>query len=346
MKNRRIEFGSDFDMCCFPIKEDLINIFAGMNMYASGRQALQHLIESMSSRLGWKRLWVPAYYCGESLEYIKGIEIKRYSILPDEVPCFEKLNAVCNFEVGDVLMLVNFFGIHNKIDVSGWGITVVEDHTHDLQGDWALNSMADWCFASIRKSLPVADGGVLWSPRRMLLPCGFKTNINSPYNEIADKRNEAMRLKSRYLKGENVAKNDFLVRFAETEKAFASLPVSAPCLATILTTMQIDLTEWLCIKERNLKYIKGLLNLKSCEILESASFSLLLKFATKKERDEARMELIANSVYAAILWPDIYELEENAPEKEWGDCMLSLHVDGRYTLEDMEFLARILNRLL
>lgn len=341
-----MEFGSDFDMCRFPVKEDVRCIFEGKNMYASGRQALQHLIVAIGLPIGWKRIWVPAYYCGESLQYISGIEIVRYSILPDEVPSIERLNAMCRFEPGDVLMLVNFFGIHTRVDVSEWGITVIEDHTHDINGDWALNSSADWCFASFRKVLPVADGGVLWSPIGKSLPRGFKTDIKSSYAAISDKRNKAMRLKSEYLNGKNVAKADFLNLFAETEEKFAALPLSAPCLETVLTTMQMDLRAWLNLKARNLKHIKSLLTLTKCEIVHAASFSLLLKFTDKEDRDFARRELIANQVYGAILWPDVYELLESNQEKQWADCMLSLHVDGRYTVEEMEYLANILNKLL
>lgn len=341
---RRIEFGSDFDKCRYPVSEEGTSFFNGKNLYASGRQALQHLIQEVGGKQGWTRLWVPAYYCGESLEYIHGIEIKRYSILPYETPCYEKLNDICQFQEGDVLMLVNFFGMHARVDVSDWNVTVIEDHTHDIASEWALNSTADWCFASIRKQLPVADGGILWSPKENKLPSAVQSS--SVYQDISDRRNQAMQLKSLYLNDGDVDKTEFLSLFAETEEVFATMPLISPCQETVQTALEIDLNAWRELKARNLKHIKSLLKPTQCEIIDSATFSLILKFADKTTRDAVRKELIANCVYGAVLWPDVYAPNENTPERVWADCMLSLHVDGRYSIEDMEILAEILNKVI
>lgn len=341
---RRIEFGSDFHACSYPAREWLAWSVEWKNLYASGRQALQHLVATVGQLEGWKRLWVPAYYCGESLEYVKGIEIARYPLLPSETPRFERLNEVCRFREGDVLMLVNFFGMHKGVDVSEWDVTVIEDHTHDIASDWARSSSAEWCFASLRKQLPVADGGVLWSPVGNACPAMPAMEAEAAYAAVANRRNEAMQLKGRYLAGENVDKSEFLSLFSETEEAFASLPISAPCEATLTTIRQLDIHAWRELKARNLEYIKTLLSLAKCEIVDSATFSLLLKFPCKEARDAARRELIAKCVYGAVLWPDVYGSHDGSPERQWADCMLSLHVDGRYTLEDMAVLAEILNK--
>jgi hypothetical protein len=40
---------------------------------------------------------------------------------------------------------------------------LVEDHSHDPFSPWAVGSSADYAFCSLRKTLPVPDGGLLWS---------------------------------------------------------------------------------------------------------------------------------------------------------------------------------------
>lgn len=340
----RIEFGSDFHSCSFPSGEGGRMPLEGWTLYASGRQALQHLVETGVKRFGWKRLWAPAYYCGESLEYVRGIEVARYPLLPDETPAFERLNQVCGFREGDVLMLVNFFGMHDMVDVEGWEVPVIEDHTHDLAAPWALDSRAAWCFASLRKQLPVADGGVLWSPKGLELPALSTSEPDAAYSEIALRRNRAMQLKARYLAGEEVEKQEFLPLFAATEEAFAELPLSAPCEVTVETVKNIDIQEWRAQKARNLRYIKELFVPSKCEVLDRATFSLLLRFPCREARDAARRELIAKCVYGAVLWPDVYGLRPDSEELRWADRVLSLHVDGRYTPEDMTLLAEILNK--
>lgn len=341
-----MEFGSDFHSCQYPVSYSSPSIFSGKNIYASGRQALQHLIETQAWKRGWKRLWVPAYYCGESLEYIKGIDVKRYSLLPDVVPSWEYLSEICDFQEGDVLMLVNFFGMHQPIDVSEWDITVIEDHTHDIASEWALKSTADWCFASIRKLMPIPDGGILWSPKRNKMPSPFGIDLDGEYCEISDKRLKAMSLKSEYLRGKDVDKQEFLSLFVETEEVFSKIKIGGACMSTFLTCREIDYLSWRDLKLKNLNHIKPLLKPRKCEVVDNAIFSLLLKFKDKCERDSVRRELIERGVYGAILWPDVYEIEPGSPEKRWGDRMLSLHVDGRYTLQDMECLAEILNEVI
>lgn len=340
-----MEYGSDFHWCDYPkLGKNEPSFFEKMNKYASGRQALQHLIDTVGAEKGWRRLWVPHYYCNESIVQLRNISIERYPLLPDEHIDEASLKEVCDFKPGDVLMAVNYFGMHPFTDLSKLGVEVIEDHTHDLGGDWAMRSTADWCFASIRKLLPVSDGGVLWSPRNHALP--MSPAFASEYEEISQKREEAMSLKSRYLAGEDIAKDRFLSLFAETEEAFATLPISAPTAKTLSIMSEIDYLKWRQLKLDNLKVAHSLTNFTSCKIIFDATFSLLLRFSDEDTRNKKRKELINNQIYGAVLWPDIQNNSLSQSEKSWSNTMLSLHVDGRYSTQDIINLTSTLNRLL
>ena len=63
---------------------------------------------------------------------------------------------------------VNYFGVREAEPWQAWRerteCILVEDHAHDPASAWATTSTADYAFSSLRKTLPVPDGAILWSP--------------------------------------------------------------------------------------------------------------------------------------------------------------------------------------
>ena len=186
-----MEFGSDFHLCAYPIGKSILDIYQNANLYIDGRQALIDIVKQNQ----WERIWVPSYYCYEFVESIRPyIEVKYYNYTP-----FEDLNqALDKITISDkeAIVISNFFGLNDQSHNYLKG-TVIEDHSHDLISDWARNSNADWCFASLRKTLPVADGGILWSPKHYNLP--RQPRHTEAGDKLADDRYRAMALKSQYL---------------------------------------------------------------------------------------------------------------------------------------------------
>ena len=73
------------------------------------------------------------------------------------------------------MLAVNFFGIRKGKAWQDWlsqhkDIILIEDHTHDPFSTWAQQSTAHYAMASLRKTLPIPDGAILWSPQKMSLP--------------------------------------------------------------------------------------------------------------------------------------------------------------------------------
>lgn len=206
--------------------------------YANGRQAIQDLI----SFKDWKRIWMPEYFCYEIIGSIKetGIEVDFYY---DNPSIIEK-DAISSipFHEGDVLLRMNYFGLRSKRDNSNITVPVIEDHSHDLIGEWAVNSNADWCIASLRKTLPIADGGILWSPKKHKLP-----EAVSPTNEsgiLAALRYSAMKDKTNYLQGFPIAKDKFLNLFNKTEEEFETLPMSGISSDSYDIVSKMDIRAW------------------------------------------------------------------------------------------------------
>ncbi len=339
------EFGSDFHYIetYTSGRAHLTDVYRGATLLADGRQCIVALIR----QYGWKRIWMPDYFCYEVIDTIKeqtGIKVKFY----EDSPLHEGQVENLPFKEGDILLRMNFFGLREQRDNRKITCPVIEDHTHDPFGHWALYSDADWCISSIRKILPLPEGGMMWSPK------GQKLDINlivSEENEkIAATRWEGMEMKTAYLKGEDINKDEFRKRYTETEEWFDhSEPTLIDDRSKEFVSKQLDINRWQGAKRKNWGLLKSLVNSQICKVLEPEDdsctlFSLVLYFDTKEIRDTVRKRLIESCVYPAILWAVPDSASEAA--RDFSERMLSVHCDGRYKEEDIKQLARILNKAL
>lgn len=345
-----IEFGSDFHYInrFWCLENTLSDFYPHANYYADGRQALIHLYHSQ----GWQRLWMPEYFCYEVVESLKqaGLNLVFYTDYPsnrDDARTLEAIQHKGLFRPTDAVLRVNYFGTRvfrtaERLSVAA----VIEDHTHDLIGDWLMHSTADWCIASLRKSLPIPEGGILWSPMGLRLP---EAPTPSQENEqIASIRWEAMRLKTRYLSGEPIEKATFRKGYIETEEFFDTAPVCALDNVSQEYLRTFNIREWYNRKRANWELLKDIrkegVQVVLPESLGCYPFSLVLLFDNPDERDRVRKKLIEHRIYPAVLW--------NIPAPLSGEvfcfsrCMLSIHCDARYTMDEILDMKSIIESIL
>lgn len=338
-----IEFGSDFHYIdsYFSCRAHLTDVHRDATLLADGRQCIMVLIR----QYGWKRIWMPDYFCYEVIDTIKeqtGIRVMFYEDNPLHEGQVERLP----FEEGDVLLRMNFFGMRGQRNNKKITCPVIEDHTHDMFGHWALYSEADWCIASIRKSLPLPEGGMMWSPKGHRLTVDLQPSEEN--EQIASTRWEGMEIKTAYLNGEDVSKDEFRRHYTETEEWFDHAePALLDERSKMVVSKQLDINLWQGAKRKNWALLQSLVNSDVCKILKPEDetctmFSLILLFDTKRTRDNVRKHLIDACVYPAILWAVPESASANA--RCFSERMLSVHCDGRYTEDDIRQLANILNK--
>ena len=337
------EFGSDFHFINSydSGRAHLTDVFRGASLLADGRQCIVVLIR----QYGWKRIWMPDYFCYEVIETIKeqtGITVKFY----EDTPLHEGQVENLPFREGDVLLRMNLFGIRDKRSNANIPCPVIEDHTHDPFGHWALYSDADWCISSIRKILPLPEGGMMWSPKGHRLTVDLQPSEEN--EQIASTRWEGMEMKTAYLNGEDVSKDEFRRHYTETEEWFDHAePALLDERSKMVVSKQLDINLWQGAKRKNWALLQSLVNSDVCKILKPEDetctmFSLVLLFDTKGTRDNVRKHLIDACVYPAILWAVPESASANA--RCFSERMLSVHCDGRYTEDDIRQLANILNK--
>ncbi len=340
-----IEFGSDFHFIDSynSGRAHLTDVFRNATLLADGRQCIVVLIR----QYGWKRIWMPDYFCYEVIDTIikqTGVEVLFYADSPLDECKVESLP----YEGGDVLLRMNFFGIRGQRNNKNVPCPVIEDHSHDPFGHWALYSDADWCISSIRKILPLPEGGMMWSPKGHSLTVDLQPSNEN--EQIAATRWEGMEMKAAYLKGDTVSKEEFRKRYTETEEFFDKAePAVIDNRSCDVVSKKLDINLWQGAKRKNWLLLESLVNQDSCKVMIPEDefctpFSLILQMESKEQRDALRKRLIEACVYPAILWM----VPESASEssKDFSKRMLSIHCDGRYTEEDVRQLAGLLNKAL
>lgn len=344
-----IEFGSDFHYINQSSEKNITieSLFPSANYYADGRQALIHLYRSQ----GWERLWVPEYFCYDVVDSLKraGLDLRFYVDYPgyhDDSKTLEALKQKRRFHPRDAVLRVNYFGTRSFRSNDSYPVPVVEDHTHDLLGGWAFHSKADWCIASLRKTLPIPEGGILWSPIGMPLPS--HPNSSDENETIAAKRWKAMKLKAQYLAGESVEKTAFRAVFVDTEPFFDTAPICSLDSQSMDYLSTFNIKDWYSRKCENWSILHSIRK-EGVHVLEPESlacypFSLVLFFDSLQGRDRVRKSLIENNIYPAILW-DVPAPTDGEIFK-FSRGMLSIHCDARYSTDDIQKLKSIIESIL
>jgi hypothetical protein len=291
---------------------------------------------------------MPEYFCYEVIDSVveaTGVKIVYYNDFPGNDA--RGIVATLPYRDGDVLFRVNYFGLRDFRSEKEITVPVIEDHTHDLMGHWSIYSDADWCIASLRKTLPIAEGGMLWSPKQLSID-NIELKESKEGVNIAEQRWRAMEMKASYLRGDNVNKEDFRKIYLETEDWFDHAELSPIDKQSEMFIKQLDINSWINAKRKNWDVLYQLVKTKARILIPEDSscnpFSFIVLAKDKTQREVWKKELIDRKVYPAILWnvPD----NVHAHSRNVSDRMLSIHCDGRYSEKDMEHLATILNQVL
>jgi hypothetical protein len=305
---------------------------------------------------GWKRLWIPSYFCQDVVSsiYSTGIGVKVYPDRPDTHKI--QLNVINEIVPGDVFFRVNFFGLRDgqSMDRSGVkGMEIIDDHTHDPWSDWAWGTDADWCIASLRKALPVPDGGVVWSPVGHELPP--KKNLSYRHYVASLEKYASMFMKTMYLESRFLDKEIFrrLSVSGEQNISVSGEEVSGISEWTLKIMESFPVMKWRERRNFNHKVFLSSLDdvnwmtvLKAVEGSGCCPFSGVIIFDSSSRRTYIKDRLMENDIYPAILWPLDNAVVQEIPEehKDLSRKMLSIHCDMRYEDSDIKRVARLIRK--
>ncbi|AEV86542.1 hypothetical protein ACWT_5525 [Actinoplanes sp. SE50] len=318
---------------------------ARRELFATGCGAIRAVLRVLAPA---GRLHVPSYFCtGVAEALTECLPVTFYRHLPDgHGPHWETLRV----RGGDVVLAQNLFGWDDKAPWDAWirahpGIAVVEDHSHDPFSGWARNSIAAYVVASLRKTLPLPDGGLVWSPAGRPLPAPAGAESPGAAQKLA-----AMLLKAGWLDGQPVPKEAF--RALQRQGEGALLGSDGP--ASTVTRAVLPLLDVLGIRaasSRNAHALRTALHGRSAdEILgfargaaDVAPFRVQLALRSEKDRDTLLALLAAERIYAPVHWrQDRARWWSGDPEAAGlADRMLTLPVDHRCSSDDVSRMAEV-----
>ena len=306
----------------------------------SGRAAMELALKDAAETRDIAKAYVPAYCSLSLLQALVRLEIDYdfYDVLWK--------NGQPNYRVNkhkacDLVILMPYFGagqeqikaiarhFHKR------GVLVIEEITHALTAQPAEYENVDYLVASLRKLLPVASGGWLGKNGGELT---VRPNIEG--EEAAEQCLTAMEEKAAYLAGETEDKVPFLEKFSRFESSL----VQMDCLTCIdsqsaeyLETVSME--EVSARREENAAFLeKELSTIPEITILAHSPAPLYFPILLEHEkRNQLKAYLENNGVYPKVTWAE----RVGAPAGIRGQ-ELSLIVDQRYGLADMERTARLI----
>jgi hypothetical protein len=308
IRDDRWECGSEFHWCgladppFLPWPKDV-------RSYLLGRHAVAALIQMQSSHR--RTLWLPSYFCPEVADACEQLcELREYEDDPRrQEPFWSSLRP----KPEDFVLAVNYFGVRESEPWQHWRernpCFLLEDHTQDPFSPWCVNSTADYAFASLRKTLPVPDGALLWSPRGLPLPI-------QPVEQDSDWTGSALKMAALIYKADYLAgrgDDDLKPRFRELqargEQRLRSAPISAISPYSLAYIANGAASRWREQRLRNAIRLRDrLLNLKFASLLfqqwrdGAVPFVLVLMFNSQSDRDHCQAQLQRHRMYCPVHW--------------------------------------------
>jgi hypothetical protein len=310
------------------------------------RQAVAAVVKMMSANN--PTLWLPSYFCPEVVNYCRDYcSMREYRDLPQwDGPDYRSLQP----KADDIVLAVNYFGVRQGDAWKQWrertACVLLEDHSQDPFSEWALSSNADFVFASIRKTLPVADGALLMSPRGLALP----DQPDGGDWSGADLKFAAMIYKAEYLRGAGTAavKAKFRDLQLNGEKLMGKSAISAISPPSFAYLADGAPKAWRERRAENAHYLLArMVKSESVRCMfqawpqGSSPFVLPILFPSQCERDECQSLLRKSKIYCPVHWVcQTSDVEALALSQR----ILSLPVDQRYTEGDMDRMSRVILR--
>lgn len=320
---------------------DSLSFLGDHKLFYTGRHAVRHIIDHILNKQHVRYIWVPAYYCHHVIRWLQDVypNIKLYEVSPFTEDSNPDLS-----EVGpeDIVIINNFFGITNMDYPRHHEETIfIEDHSHGWLSNQCMNSNADYCFTSLRKSLPTPLGGIFWVPKASRKT--FFEDIGSIDKSIYEKwgqAGEAMNLKKKFMEAE-ISDKAYLEVYREAEDFLDHQYDFVKMTQEHLGTLKAFYTkDYAYYKKQNLKAVIGKLHqsevFKVLDFKDKFTFGLDLIFKDREDFMALRSHLVSHQIYPSELWPG------NTIETGY-KYLLNIHIDFRYDHKDMDYIAHTIN---
>ena len=339
--------GGEFNLQLPEVSLDVVQRLGidGVTWFASGRAALFAIVRYILKKRPKARFFLPDYLCFSIIESVEiaGGRVVFYSV-DSQLQC--DLGGLCSeCTQDDVVLLINYFG---GIDYS---LTVSEIRRRigsvwlildEVQAFWEMYCRrdldVDFVFTSFRKSLPVPDGGWGWSRHGVLeSPLG--------QNNFVQYKIAGGLLKQKEYR--QYCGDDVILSLLERGEVLLQDSYEARCsVFTKLTMSGCDFESIAKMRQRNADFvIQELTRLGIRPIVNFPQNAVPLFIPIRlPNRDKVRRALFDHHIYCPVHWQVGKYGEVLARGKELAGCEMSLIIDQRYDLSDMQRMLHVIEK--
>jgi hypothetical protein len=306
--------------------------------YASGRTALYQILRSLAPQ--HSKLWLPDWLCHTMVDAVvkAGFEYCFYELNVDFKATIDALDK-SGFKDGEAVLMINYFGLQDLTRISKSikdaypNAVVIED---DVQAFWVFsekeNPFADYRFTSLRKALPVPDGGLVKTKRPM--PRAIEKNTFAPLKIKAG----AMK----FHRGEaGISDEDYLKLFKEGDKLIPENYESVMSPDSQQLFAGTDLEKAKKQRQANAaQLIAGLdeIGKKTMIPVSPGSVPLFVPIYLEN-RDEVRRKMFQHEIFCPVHWPlDGMSVKRGT---DMAAHELSLIIDQRYSRKEMDEILKM-----
>ncbi len=328
------------------------DICKNAELFSSGRDALLRAIklalDSGSDNSDRSRkIFLPRYFCPWVIKTVQAqfcVRVHFFDDLPTwESPDFSTLNA----SAGDIVVAVNYFGVRNFSVWADWhkanpDVILIADFSHAPFSKQIENCTANYVFASLRKTLPLSDGGFLFgnfTPNKMYTKCGEGCEFSSAYA-----------FSSALAQIDYQTARDFY--YNAEMRLNAKRNISRISFYSYNALMKLNLlTLWETRRYVVESFVQALANTFNFYVLENANISFdnfgyfcpTLCFDSVSMRDNAYAALAKAGVLPSIYWGA--KFLDSKLAKTQSSQIMTIPLDFRHTKNDAIKVASILEKL-
>ena len=314
------------------------------NYFNTGRAAIEALLVYLKQE-GRTSIWLPSYDCDSVLGAAKrsGIEIHYYRVGKDLRIITQDLDEI---KQKSILYVVSLFGktedskTFSKIEeLKSKGVTIIEDLTLALFSEGKGVGYGDYVIGSVRKWLPVPDGGFVASKQE--LPPFEKEQAAYDYTLYYL---TAQLMKNEYVKDNSLDKQQFLsLSNKGMESLFFDYTIREMSQITLRVLNNTDFRSVRKTRKENYCYLyQHLQKISEIKLMVEPSETIvpLGMVICTEGRDALFRYLVQNGIYCNIHWRP----NESTMQFEDSDYLskhcLTIPCDQRYGKVEMDYIVQ------
>lgn len=290
----------------------------------SGRNCFEYILLAN----GYKKVYIPYYTCDVMLPPLERnhIEYEYYSI-------DKKLEPVAEVKLGpdEAFLYTNYFGIKQRCVerlATLYGERLIVDAS---QAFYARRISGIDTFYSARKFFGVPDGAYLY--------CNRLLNVDIPLS-VSYSRINAL------VKRIDVSAEAGYADFQAASQELCKEPMAHMSMLTERLLCSVDYATAAEKRKRNFLCLHQKLNLKNLLKIEMDDNDVPMIYPFLQSEASLKQALISRKIFVATYWPNVFDwCSKKSLEYAYAQGIISLPVDQRYEISDMNHILRVLHVL-